>query len=265
MNVFLFTTPAARFAGCLFLVGTTLLLAACSSEAPVPNLPEQDADEQAIVLAALDTLQTDLLRDAFDSLPSRARTWVTRTEQLAPDGAVLGSRTYRVRQDTQGDLQIISVDSSGAYDFGLFASMTDDEGAPEAYTNPLPEILPEDPAYASARNADAFLYRRLPDTTLAGQSVHRYEVQARPDTDQPIRRARFYVTPETQQLVALDLKRINPSFLFQEDSRFQVFATPNASGSWEPDFVDIRTAISLPTQRSRTFHLRTEFSDGPSL
>lgn len=239
-------------------------LAACTP-APAPEtLPPQDPAEREAVLALLDSMQQDALHQAFTGLSQRTYTRQTRTEQQAPDGTVLAYRVYSVHHRPEAAAPRATVtlrDSMGTFAFGLFGRVAGTPDLEADLKNPVPLMLPEDPPYLSPRNQEAFRYRQLSDTVLAGRPALRVEVTALPESDQTLRRTRLAIDEATYQLVNLHLERTSPALLFRERSTFDLQIRPAVDRMWVPDYQQTHTRTALLWQTPRVFRTRSTFTD----
>lgn len=230
-----------------------------ASERAFQALPAQDVPRDSVV-ALLQSLRTEAIDTAFARLPTLAFTRRVRTEQVEA-GRVLASRTRTLRYPGGRTAPtLLHRDSSGTFDFGLLGWVAQPDARQDAAATLAPHIVPDDPAYLSPRNQEAYTYRLLPDTALAGRAAQVIDVQARPDaqSDLSIRHARFFVDRASGRLVAVRLARSKRAFLFDEDSRFFVRLQPGPEGQWVPHSTRYWTRLDLPLGTPRQF--RTDAS-----
>lgn len=242
-----------------------LLLVSCRTPAETPDVTatadayQQDPAERDAVLAALESLKQDTLRNAFAGLVRYRYTRYTRTEQHdATQRTAFSEYITRIdRHNGQRTQTILQADSTGAFDIGALGGFVTANPA-RRDAESLPEyVLTDDPPYLAPRNRDAFLYRFLPDTLFWDAPTQVIEVLAHPinGTVQSIRRTRFYLDRATNELIAIYLERTENALFFDEESRFYLRLRPAPDGGWVPFNVRFRTRLSLPLRPPR--HLYT--------
>lgn len=241
------------------------LLTGCRTPSEAPGSPPsaaeaaaQDPDEREAVLAALETIKQDALRDAFARLPRYRYTRYQRIEQLDTDRR----RTAFVEGIMRFDLQenqrahtLVQADSAGVFETGLLGRVVaanpdeDDAAAWPQY------VLLDDPPYLTPRNRDAFIYRFLPDTLFWEAPTRVIEIHARPGPGeaQSIRRTHLYVDRESGELVAVYLERNEADLFFSEESRFYLHIRPAPDGGWVPHTARFHTRLRLPLRSPRHF------------
>ena len=232
--------------------------ATTSSQAPRPS--ERDS-----VLALLGTLQQDALDSAFARLARLRFTRTTSTEQFGQDGRVQAARQYvlRYEEGARQPPRVLRADSSGAFDFGVLGRFASAERAAAPMTGNLaPGVLPEEPAYLSPRSREAYAYRRLPDTLLAGRPAQVLDVRARPSTgdNQDVRHVRLYVDRASGILAAVTLERRSQSILFDEETRLFAQIQP-ADGGWQPAAAQYETRIDALLRAPQWFRTTSSYGD----
>lgn len=255
-----------NLARCLFvlMLPGLLLLASCRTPAEAPGAAadayQQNLDERDAVLAALEILKQDTLRNAFAGLARYGYTRYTRTEQRDAAQQRTAFSEHITRIDRRNGLRtqtILQADSSGAFDTGALGGLiTADPNQRDAESLPA-YVLTDDPPYLAPRNRDAFLYRFLPDTSFWGAPTRVIEVRAHPTngTGQSIRRTRFYLDRASSELIAIYLERAEDALFFDEESRFYLHLRPSPDGGWVPYNVRFQTRLHLPLRAPR--HLST--------
>ncbi len=241
------------------------LLTGCRtpSEAPDSQEPsgeayQQDPAERDAVLAVLQTIKQDALRDAFARLPRYRYTRYLRTEQFDDAHQRTAFAERVVRLDLQENRRIrtpLQADSAGAFDAGMlgrFVAAGPDEHDAAAWPQ---SVLLDDPPYLAPRNRDAFLYRFLPDTTLWEAATQVIEVRARPGSGdaQSIRRTHLYLDRASGELVAVYLERTEADLFFSEESRFYLHIRPAPDSGWVPSTARFLTRLRLPLRSPRQF------------
>jgi len=230
-----------------------------SSQTATNDTLLQDDGERDAVLAALQHMKQDALRQAFAGLPNYRYTLYTRTEQFddTHHRTAFAEHVRHIdRRDGGRTYTVLQADSGGTFNSSALGRfMTSGAEMPEA-TTLADYVLLEDPPYLAARNRDAFAYRFRADTLLGGLATQVIEVYARPNEEgkaQSIRRAHLYLDRDRDELVALYLERVEGSLLFGEASRLYLRIRPAPGGGWVPYQVQIRTHLRLPFRTPQRF------------
>ena len=245
------------------------LLTGCRTEAPGSQEPsdeanQQDPAEREAVLAVLQTIKQDALRDAFARLPRYRYTRYLRTEQFdeAHQQTAFAERVMRLDlQENRRIRTLLQADSAGAFETGMlgrFVAIGPDEHDAAAWPQ---AVLLDDPPYLAPRNRDAFLYRFLPDTTLRETATQVIEVRARPGSGdaQSIRRTHLYIDRASGELVAVYIERTERDLLFSEESRFYLHIRPAPDDGWVPYSARFLTRLRLPLRSPRHFRSVSAF------
>jgi len=251
----------------LLLLLLLLLQIGCSSSEEEPGTTATDTQEtnqRDEALATLAALNQDTMREAFARLSDFSYTTRTRTEQCDEQGQVLAISATTARHFGADSISVLNTNTTGRFAFGWMERFTEDPTRTIDLA-PFPtHILPEDPPYLSPRNREAYNYTFLPDTMLADQSVHVIEVQARPDSDQEqtIQRGRFYIHPDDETLLGLELERLEQGLLFREESRYAITLHPAPDGSgWLPASTEADVHLDAPFRPPEQFSTTRLFSD----
>lgn len=232
------------------------------TSAPSPSSAAATSAEQDSALALLSLLGQDAFEEAFGALPHYAYTRRTRTEQRSADRTLVAARERTVRYQTQDARRVrtvVAADSAGAFERGLLGRLASEDAAPSDPSDVAPYIIPEDPAYLSARNQEDFTYHLLPDTVIAGVRASVVEVRARPSSSQSLRRLRLYLDGRTP--IAVHLERADQSLLYREQSRFELEMQPAPSGGWVPHRTDVRTRLKRLLRPAQRFITTSTYSD----
>ncbi len=206
---------------------------------------------------------------AFAGLDRREFTRYTRTEQFDEDDYLIAYEERVTRHQGRPEARsfiTLQQDSAGTFDFGYFRRFVSQEAASLDPTDLAQHVVPDDPAYLSARHRDAYRYRILPDTVMWDETARVIEIRARPDEgdDQNIRRARLYVDRASNRLIAIYIERIDRAVWYREESRFYIHIRPAPDGSWVPYNTRFETRIGVPfrpTQRFRTVSTYYRYAD----
>lgn len=243
-----------------------ILLTGCRTPSEAPGSPTsadettpQDPAEREAVLAALQTIKEDALRDAFSRLPRYRYTRYHRTEQ-ADDTRRRTAFAERITrfdgQENQRARTLLQADSAGVFETGMPGRFVDD-GSDEHDAAAWPQaVLLDDPPYLAPRNRDAFVYRIRPDTTLWDAATQVLEIYARPGIGdaQSIRRTHLYLDRASGELVAIYIERTEDVLFFREESRFYLHIRPAPDGGWVPYAARFRTRLHLPLRSALQFH-----------
>lgn len=232
----------------------------CGSDAPpTPYYGTSDAlftstaAERAAALEALESMQRDLLRGAFDRLSGYRFQRYLRTEQYRPSGTARGALERVIRYQPRGDtLQatLVRNDSLGTLsEAGGLARLAPTTAPTALPADLLAEILPDDPAYVAPRTQEGYRYRLRADTLASGAPVDVVEARAQPDErghDLTVRHAQMYLHSDTRQLLAVHLVRAERAALFSEDSEFFLSLRAAPDTGWVPHLTRFHTRVSVP-------------------
>ena len=229
------------------------------------SLREARSGERDSVLAVLGALEQGTLDSAFAQLADLRFTRTTRTEQLSKSGRVQAARHYvlRYEEGARRPPRVLRADSSGAFDFGFLGRFASAERTAASMTDNLaPGVLPEEPAYLSPRSREAYAYRRLPDTLLAGRPTQVFDIRARPGTgnNQDVRHVRLYVDRASGILAAATLERRSRSILFDEATRLFAQIRP-AGGGWQPAATRYETRINARFRAPQRLRTASSYGD----
>ena len=202
------------------------------------------------------------LRTAFGGLRGATLTRYHRMEQFDGEGRRIAFKERTIRS-TDGELQVTASDSSGEFDFGYLARFVSPPGEPTSLEELPDNVLPDDPAYASARNVEAFRYELVSDTTLHGRRVRLVRIAARPGPGdgQSIRRAELFLEQESDRLVGVQIDRTDSALWFREESSLFVSVDRLPSGRWVPEQARFETRITVPFRPEQTFRSVIRYSD----
>lgn len=230
------------------VVVTVLVLAACAepSSAPPPSDPASDS-----VFALLGRLDTSVVAGAFRALeehPHRVTTWF---EVRDGDGLLLGEASRTVERTPTQDgitLRVLRADSSGTLRDGAFAPRL---------VNPLPTLLPDDPAYLALQTREHYRYHMAPDTSIDGQRFRVVEVRlATPANDElAIRHARYLLAPDSEALRGVAVDRRLTSVLFDEANQAEVILRLGPDGRLVPWSVSTTAQVDTPGAAPQQYRL----------
>ena len=248
-----FVRHCARPAACLSLC---VVLAACqmTPEATGPA----DAAWPADVRPVLEDVDLAAFRTAFTDVGAWTFVREIETVRLDDAGAEDGRATRVVRYEPAGGLlapTVLDTRSEGSLRTEADAPL---EGRLALFDE---DVLPDEPAFLSARSAEQFRYRLLPDTTWGTATVRVVEAVARPDVgaDQPIQQARLFVT-DAGRLVGIDLERRDDRLLYEE-TRTVSAALQNVGGVWLPDRFFVESRLDLPLSAPQHVRTTSRFRD----
>ncbi len=236
-------------------VVAVLFLSACGdpAEEATQDVNGEASEEQEQIIEALQSMQTDLFREAFASIPQYRHTRYLRTEQWTPEPRVINRKVSTREFDIGGrEISVTVRDSLGAFARdrapGFIAS-----GDVPLTTLPT-YILPDDPAYLEPRYQESFIYAQHADTTLWGHSARVFEVRAREDSreDQAIRSAKFYLLTDSDELVKLHIQRVDDGLLFGENTTLDMALRP-LNDTWVPSLLRAHTAVGTLFRDNQIF------------
>ena len=221
---------------------------------------EQDESVRTEVLSQIEDVDISHFEEAFANLPTHEYVRYTRTEQFDDEDFMVAFRERTVKHSgpmENRQFDVVSADSSGNFDFGFFRRFVSANVQNEDPGNLAPYLFPEDPAYLSERNFEAYLYRIKPDTMMGQTAARVVEIRARPveGDGKNIRRAQYFFDKNTDQLIAFRLERIDLALFFREESVFYAHIQPGLGDSWVPYNTRFETRILMPfkpMQRFRT-------------
>lgn len=247
---------------CIGLLGFAVWTG-CTNDSPPPErflastdtLFEATGEERQAALDALQDVERTALDTAFQRLERHAFTRYNRTEQFTPRNEMNAyvERTTRHGNDTSPE--VLHADSAGTFQTGFLDRFfaTDDVDLLPAEL--VDYAVPDEPAYLSEREQEAFRYRLRSDTLASGHPVDVVDVAAQPGevgADQSIRYARVYVDPESREMVGFYIVHSDDGWLFNEDSRFFVTLRP-VDGTWLPHVTRFRAQVGVPLRAPVTF------------
>lgn len=246
----------ARFAPPVVLCGVVLamLAAGCGGDAPPP--PPSASSEAGALIDALDPAA---FRAAFAPDRLAAFTRTTRTAEWDADGeAAVFEQVSRVEDGVE---RILSADTTGRFSDALFGGVAPDARA--GRRNAAEDVLPEDAAFLSPRNRDAYQRTLRADTVLAGRPTRVVVIEAVPGEGdgQAVRSATLYIDEATGRMVALHTRRATETLLFDERGTAYLETRIAPDGRHEPYRAHFDTEIDAPLRPARRFTSRTTFTD----
>ena len=240
-----------------------------SPEARNEAAPAAVSADPDSVFAFLSSIDQGTLRAAFGRLDQLDFTRYSRTEQFDADDHLIAFDERVIRHEgPPGNRRFVTIDSdsAGTFDFGYFSRFVSDDV--EAY-DPLnlpDHVIPDDPAYLSPRNQEAYLYRWLPDTLMLGAPARVLEIRAHPTEgdEQNIRRVKLYVDRRRNALTAVDLERTDLALWYREESRYYVQVRPMVGGTWLPHSTRFETRVRVPFRPTHRFRTVATYSESPT-
>ncbi|MEX0746403.1 MAG: hypothetical protein WD275_00290 [Rhodothermales bacterium] len=218
--------------------------------------------ERDSLFTFLESIDQETFTRAFSRLSDRSYTRYTRTEQFDEEDYLIAFEE-RVLRHGEGKVDLVEHDSAGTFDYGYFSRFVSETGDTYDPTDLARHIVPDDPAYMSARNREAYVYRSLSDTLMWDMVARVIEVRARPEEGdgQNIRRVRLYIERGSNKLIAMYVERIDLALWFREESRFYVHVRPTSAGEWVPYNTRFETLIRVPFRSAQRFRtVSTYFS-----
>jgi len=160
-----------------------------------------------------------------------------------------------VRQLPGQEAEVIAQSEAGNFAHGFrgpIANTLNNEGLAD-------HVLEEDPAHLSARFAEDYVYRTLPDTVLWNRPIQLIAIDAREGSQQAVRKARYYIDQDV--VVGVYLERVHDALFFSEQSHYYIQARPLPQEGWAPYKIYVSVTLNLPLratrrlERSETFYL----------
>lgn len=234
------------------------LCSGCAAEHPA--VPRDESVLADSIVALLGRIDTEDMKRSFEPLSELSFTRYERTEQFDAAGNRLAFEERQVARDGRA-LRVMDRDSSGAFDFGYVRPFASKAGERAPPSNLPAYVVPDDPAYASPRNMEAYAYEPVADTTLHGREVRIVRIRARPGVGdgQPIRRAHLYLDAETDRLVGIYMERVDAALWFREESLLFLSIDQLDSGEWVPRQTRFETFIKLPFRPAQRFRTVTSY------
>ena len=142
------------------------------------------------------------------------------------------------------DRAVVHEASDGEFARGVLASGADSLALDQLAGH----LVDENPPHLSARFAEDYVYRLLPDTSLWGRPTQVISIAARTNT--PLRRALYFLDGPT--LVALYWEEERNSLFSRESAEYFVQMRPLDGGSWAPYHLHISSRLVLPFMPARS-------------
>jgi hypothetical protein len=229
-----------------------------------------DPSTQDSIFAFLAMIDQEAFRGSFEYLNEKTFTRYTRSEQFDDNDVLLAFEERVIRHSgppTGRNYDLVDQDSAGVFDYGYLRPFVSDVEPSRDPMDFARRIVPDDPAYMSARNRDAYVYRSLPDTVMGDVSARVIEIRARPQVgdSQNVRNVRLYVDRNSSRLIAMYLERIDRAMWYREESIFYVHVRMMPDTSWMPYNTRFETRITVlfrPAQRFRTASTYYGYSGG---
>ncbi|MDX1421008.1 MAG: hypothetical protein R3181_13670, partial [Rubricoccaceae bacterium] len=230
---------------------TGLLPIAACADPPAP--PPEEGDDEAFAL--LTRLDVSAIAEAYSRLDRYAYTAEVRLSAHDGAGARAASRTVE-RHPTDDGIAERLVSSEGD------EAMAQGWDATVRLVDPLPALLPDEPAFLSARSREDYRYR-LADTLLGGARHRVVEAVLRPEAggEQVIRRARFLLAPRTDRILGAEVVRRSASVLYDETAEASVRLRPGPGGAFVLDSAVVETTVDVPGASPRRLRLAQRVRD----
>ena len=218
------------------------MLSGCTARTEPPS-PAEEA-EATRALSLLGAADDSTLTHAFAQVSARAHTRFSRIwQQIGQRPPATVMRV--VRQGLGRDAVIVSEGRTGSFAKGF-------TGAPTNLlrVDSLAEHLVEkDPAHLSTRFAEDFIYRILLDTVMWNRPVQVIAIEARPNSAQSVKEARYYL--DQGVLTAFYWVQVRQSLFFSENTRYFLQIRPDAHGAWVPHHIHMSTNLAFPLRPAR--------------
>ena len=245
-------SPAVLFA----VLFVAVLFAIGCGDSPSPAEPDPAADE---VFELMSGLPLDGINEAYARLDGFAYTTQIVLEELDVNGEPTASASRTVRRIPTNDGVEETVLEAGSS--GSLSDTTPFEGF-QRPVNPLPIVLPDEPAYVRIRTRDRYAYEMRPDTTVNEQRLRVAQATLHRESadEQAVRYARYYLD-DTNAIVGVDVLRLTTSVLFDETSHLTVWLQPGPDGVLLPGKAVSETTVHTPGRASRRLRLTQTVRD----
>ena len=229
------------------LVGL-LLLSACGDASP----QTAGANEEA-AFALLSSLDAGAVTEAYQRLDGYAYTVEVRlTEEHAGERRQAQRRLTRRPTPDGVATRVVAVE-------GAWGEEAWGDGA----FNPLPPLLPDEPAFLTPQSREQYRYTVRPDTTIRGRRLRVVEARLRPEAgdEQAIRRARFLIDPRSDAVLGVEVDRASASALFDETGHAAVYLRPGPDDAPVPAHAVAETMVDVSGAPPRRLRLEWHFGD----
>lgn len=235
-----------------------------ASTATSSTIPALDSSVQDSIFAYLTSIDQAAFTNSFDQLDEKTFTRYTRTEQFDGENFLIAFEERVIRHSgsaTRREFDLIDHDSAGVFDYGYLRRFVSDSEISQDPMDFARRIVPEDPAYMSPRNRDAYAYRPLPDTLMGDVSARAIEIRARPELGdgQSIRLVRLYVDRDLDRLIAMYVERIDQAMWYREESLFYLHIRGTSDDRWMPYNTRFETRITIPFRSAQRFRTASTY------
>ncbi|MDA1029069.1 MAG: hypothetical protein O3B41_08470 [Bacteroidetes bacterium] len=242
-----------------------LSTAGCRSRQISPVGPVERVERDSII-AVLGMISQDAIRTAFSKLNDYSYQRYLRTEQYDVEdfSVAFTEHLVSVKATYEGPQSTITrADSGGAFNFGFFKRFVSENVSNADPVDLVPFVLEDDPIYLNPKNLDKYTFRAQGDTLMWDREARIIEVRAKPDAADGlnIRKVRYYVERESNELVAMYLERIDLGMLFREESTFYMHILPVSGGVMLPYNTRFETMIRTPFKRSYRVRTVSTYTD----
>jgi len=237
-------------ANSLLYFGVLVILQGCAPRPAPPEPAEEAAATQ--VLERFDSIDDSTLTRVFGEVNNREHTRSLHVAQRI--GTRSAATIDRIVHQVPGqEANVLSQSETGTFAHG-FRGPTANTLNSVALVN---DILEEDPAHLSARFAEDYIYRMLPDTTLWDRVAQVIAIDAREGSRQPVRKARYSI--DQGIVVGTYLERVHEALFFSERSYYYIQARPLPQGGWVPSHIHLSVTLNLPLRSKRTLERSETF------
>lgn len=250
-------------AGAIFylLLGTV----GCGNRQISPVGPVERVERDSII-AVLETVSQDAIRTAFSKLENYSYQRYLRTEQYDVEDFSVAYKEHWVSVNATPDgpqSTIARADSGGTFNFGFFKRFVSENVNTADPVDLVPFVLEDEPIYLNPKNLDKYTFRAQGDTLMWDREARIIEVRAKPDVADGlnIRKVRYYVERESNELVAMYLERIDLGMLFREESTFYMHILPVSGGVMLPYNTRFETMIRTPFKSSYRIRTVSTYTD----
>ncbi|HEX7072206.1 MAG TPA: hypothetical protein VF190_15445 [Rhodothermales bacterium] len=203
-----------------------------------------DSDDGAF--ATLSALRYDYIRQASENLRRIDHTRIVETVQMDSDGDTSAAERFVVRY-VGGEGSVLDSSIEGGFRSGAIARLFGPEPDHTPDTSTFVGIIPDDAAFMTARNREAFVYRLTRSDTLPAVEV---TVRDPHSMETRFDRALLVYEPDSRQVVRIELNGEERSWLLESESASRLSLQRTDSATWIPERFSVDERRKVPLQRA---------------
>lgn len=251
--------PARRIRLWRLLTVAPLLCTAAATGCGGPDLSAQltgdEFDRETAVFDRISALDFAALSRAYERLDSLSYRLDTETRQLTSDGRVVASESRRLQMSPGGG-SVEHVTAHGDLEDGFMSFAVSADSIPDQSRDLIDLWVPEEPVFASARNREYYRYLVRPDTVIAGDSCHVFEVRVLDGVTaekMPVRRVRLAAARSDDALRWIRIRRRDDALFYSERSMLELEMRGHEAARLLPVRREVSVAVDAPLRRTHFF------------